>query len=137
MSFDLVVFDAASAPRQKEAFLVWYEEQAQWSEGHAYDDVGRAAPGLQAWYRKLIQTFPPTHGPDAPEDGEADEACQADYLIGSQVIHVSFGWSKAVTALQQVVEIARVNSVGFFNVSSKDKNLWLPDGAGELREVKS
>jgi hypothetical protein len=137
MSFNLVVFDPASAPRFKEAFLRWYEEQAQWSEGHAYDDVSRAATGLQAWYRDLITAFPPTHGPDAPEEGEFEDACQADYLIGSQVIHVAFGWSKAVTALQRVQDLARLHAVGFFNVSSMDKNLWVPDGKGELKEIKA
>lgn len=136
MSFKLVVFDVESAPKHKERFLGWYEEQAQWSEGHAYDTIDRAAPGLQAWYRDLIGSFPPSHGPDAPEEGEAEDACQADYLIGSQVIHVAFGWSKAVTALQRVQDLARQHGVGFFNVSSQDKNLWWPDGEGELYEVK-
>lgn len=136
MSFDLVVFDADQAPKSKEAFLAWYEEQAQWSEGHAYDDVLRATAHLQNLYRDLIEVFPPAYGPDAPEDGEAVEACQADYLIGFHMIHVAFGWSKAVTALQKVVDLARRHGVGFFNVSSKDKNLWLPNGEGELREIE-
>jgi hypothetical protein len=30
MSYDLMVFEPAGAPRTKEEFMAWYEEQTKW-----------------------------------------------------------------------------------------------------------
>jgi hypothetical protein len=34
VSFDLMVFDAAVAPRSRTAFIGWFEKQTQWQEWH-------------------------------------------------------------------------------------------------------
>jgi hypothetical protein len=34
MSYDLMVFDPAAAPRERDDFLRWYDAQTEWTEGH-------------------------------------------------------------------------------------------------------
>jgi hypothetical protein len=50
MSFDLMVFDAAAAPRSRAAFLAWYQEQTNWQESHGYNNPEIPAPALKAWF---------------------------------------------------------------------------------------
>ena len=50
MSYDLMVFDPAVAPREAEAFLQWYDAQTEWNETHDYDDPKGSVPALQAFF---------------------------------------------------------------------------------------
>ena len=38
MSYDLMVFDPASAPTGRIAFLDWFRQQTKWTESHGYND---------------------------------------------------------------------------------------------------
>ena len=53
MSFDLMVFDPAVAPRNRASFMAWYDKQAEWSEDHGYVIRPWRHPccsrGLQRW----------------------------------------------------------------------------------------
>jgi hypothetical protein len=46
MSYDILVFDPAHAPREREAFLEWWDAQAEWSEPHPYNDPAFTTPIL-------------------------------------------------------------------------------------------
>jgi hypothetical protein len=68
MSYDLMVFDPASAPRDREAFLNWYAAQTEWTEDHSYDDPRVATPALAGFFAHIVQVFPPMNGPFASND---------------------------------------------------------------------
>ena len=87
MSYDLMVFDPAAAPRERNDFLRWYEEQTEWSEGHSYDDPQVTAPALARWFAEISQTFPPMNGPYASIDFENPKV--TDYSIGRWVIYAA------------------------------------------------
>src|SRR5690606_41938535 len=55
MSFDLMVFDPGVAPRERAAFMQWYEQQNEWAEDHDYDDPALASPALQRWFADMVQ----------------------------------------------------------------------------------
>src|SRR5215470_11256866 len=78
MSYDILVFDPAHAPKEREAFLQWWDAQAEWSEPHPYNDPAFTTPSLRAWFMEMIERFPALGGPyAASRDRRA-----ADYCIG-------------------------------------------------------
>ena len=133
MSYDLMVFERTKAPRTKPEFMKWYEGQVEWSEEHDYQTPTVTSPALQNWYYAIKNTFPPLNGKDAPTDSELEENPEledmvTDYSIGRDVIYAAFAWSKADAAYELVKELAKQSDVGFFDVSSDDGDIILPDG---------
>jgi hypothetical protein len=123
MSYDLMVFDPDAAPRDRESFMAWYEEQTEWSEDHGYNDPVVSTSSLQAWFREMIQFFPAMNGPYAV-DSDASEV--ADYSVGRTVIYSAFAWSVAEQAYDKTRELAIKHRVGFFDVSSDDGEILFP-----------
>ena len=121
MSYDLLIFDSGSAPRERVAFLEWWELTAQWTEGHGYDDPEITTPELRSCYDELRKTFRNLNGLGSPTDEELKipgvEDRLTDYSIGYQVIYAGFPWSEAETAYPLVRELAVKHRVGFFDVS--------------------
>src|ERR1043166_5206101 len=58
VSYNLMVFDATVAPRDRAKFLAWFEKQCEWQESHGYIDSDTPAPGLRKWFQEIIKTFP-------------------------------------------------------------------------------
>lgn len=123
MSYDLMVFDPASAPKDRESFLAWYDQQTEWNEEHSYGDPAVTTPALQAWYRDMIQFFPAMNGPFAV-DSDASEV--TDHCVGKSVIYSTFAWSVAEQAYAKTRELAIKHGVGFFDVSSDDGEILFP-----------
>ncbi len=96
MSYDLMVFEAEGAPRDRPSFMTWYWQQTEWSEPHSYDNPEMSAPSLQTWFREMIESFPPMNGPLATDD--VDNPKVTDYSVGRQVIYAAFAWSMAEEA---------------------------------------
>lgn len=134
MSYDLMVFDASTAPRPREKFMVWYEEQTQWSESHGYDDPRVSTPALQAWFQDMISYFPPMNGPQASDD--EDDPRVTDYSVGRSVIYAAFAWSEAKPAYQRMKELAAKHRVGFFDVSATNGDIWLPAPDGRFGRLR-
>ncbi len=133
MSYDLMVFEKTKAPKTKEEFMEWFEEQAEWGEDHNYQTIGVASPALQNWFMEMKETFPPMNGEYAPDDDAlaADAGLEdrlADYCIGRNVIYVGFAWSVAEEAYEQMLALAGKHDVGFFDVSGNG-DIILPDGS--------
>lgn len=131
MSYDLLVFDAKAAPREREEFLEWYDELTGWEDG-PYDDPERASPNLRAWFMEMIRTFPPMNGLLAPRD-LVDEPRLTDYSIAPDLVYIAFSWSVAQDAFAHTKALAAKHGVGFFNVSSDTSDVWLPDGNGGMQ----
>lgn len=116
VSYDLMVFDKEQAPKDKEAFLKWYDEQTQWAEPHDYQTITTTIPALQKWYEDMVKHFPDMNAMDDDEDEEL-ESRYTDYSIGYTVIYAAFAWSVADEAYSKMKELAQKHSVGFFDVS--------------------
>jgi hypothetical protein len=76
----------------------------------------------------MFRSYPPMNGPDAPEDLPQDESSLTDYSIGEHLVYLSFAWSKASVAYDDVFRLATKHRLGLFNVSSDQSELWLPHG---------
>jgi len=124
VSYDLMVFEPAVAPTSKSEFLIWYDQQTEWTESHGYDDPAVTSPKLRQWYQAMTADFPPMNGPDRSED--FDDPKVSDYSIGQSVIYVAFAWSQAELAYKAVRAAAEAAGVGFFDASGSDAEIWLP-----------
>ena len=141
MSYDLMVFDAAAAPHERPAFIEWYHKQAEWSEGHSYDDPAVTTPALKAWYEEIRKPYPNMNGPGAANDAQIDDS--ADYSIGHHVIYAAFRWSQAEQVYPLVRVLAVKYGIGFYDVSGDegDGEIHLPgqklrsESGGVWREV--
>lgn len=125
MSYDLMVFRKEAAPKTRTDFMKWYEEQTEWTEEHSYDDPANTSTELRNWFMEMIQTFPAMNGPFASEDDENPKV--SDYSVGKDVIYVAFAWSLAEQAFNKMLELAEKHGVGFFDVSSDNGDLLLPE----------
>jgi hypothetical protein len=127
MSFDLMVFDPAVAPRERAEFMQWYATQTEWSEDHNYDDPAVASPVLQRWFAEMIEYFPPMNGPLSDPESYGPEV--TDHCIGHHVIYSAFAWSIADQAHDKMRALAIKHGVGFFHASDSPGELLFP-GAG-------
>jgi hypothetical protein len=124
MSYDLMVFAPDAAPAKKRGpFLDWYDQQAEWDEGHSYMDPAVCGPALQAFHADLVQQFPAQQEDDGPG---------TDYTIGKSVIYMTFEWDNVDSAHEAVFRLAAKHGLGFFDVSSDLAETWLPDAKGGL-----
>lgn len=135
MSYDLMVFDAASAPRKRAAFMEWYEQRQSGDEDiPPSDDPKSLTPALQAWLAEMIETFPPLNGPLA-KDENIDNPRTTDYGLGRTYVYACFAWSQAQQAHKHTVKLAEKHRVGFFNTSSGEGDVWVPGAGGQLEEL--
>jgi hypothetical protein len=121
MSYDILVFDPVHAPREREAFLQWWDAQANWSEPHPYDDPAFTTPSLRAWFMEMIERFPALGGPYAASRDQRT----ASYCIGYYLIYVAISFDKHATH-ERAFELAGKHHLGFFAASSPDGEIWLP-----------
>ncbi len=131
MSYDLMVFDPAPAPRERAAFMTWFEAQTRWEEDHGYDDPKVSSPALGAWFLEMVERYPAMNGPYAGDD--VDDPRVTDYSIGREVIYAAFAWSESSTAGETVLALAEKHGVGFFDVSAEDGGVWVPTDDGYER----
>lgn len=60
-----------------------------------------------------------------------------DHCIGQSVIYSAFNWSQCRDAYRAVFELARKHSIGFYDVSGEEGQVWLPDSKGDFVCVHS
>lgn len=137
MSYDLMVFDVAEAPKERSAFLEWYDDLTEWSEPHTHFDPAITTPPLRAWFMEMIQPFPAMNGPFRPAQEPSDPSAVTSYTICYHAIYIGFAWSKAYVGYEVVFRSAGRHGVGFFDVSSEKGEVWFPDGRGSLRLAHS
>ena len=125
MSYDLMVFEPGSAPRDRAEFMTWYKDQTQWTEPHGYNDPSVTSARLRAWYDEMTIEFPNMNGPDISDD-DVDNPKLTDYSIGQSVIYAAFAWSQAEGAYKAMRGLALKHRVGFFDVSTDEGEIWEP-----------
>ncbi|MFC3745375.1 hypothetical protein [Paenibacillus sp. GCM10012306] len=129
MSYDLMAFEPSKAPKEREAFMDWYEQQVQWSEDHEYNAPSVCSEALQHFYSELAEHFPNMNADDeifeAMEEAGTDNRL-TDYSLGSAVIYAAFAYSVAEEAYTTMRELALKHMVGFFDVSSDNGEIVFP-----------
>jgi hypothetical protein len=90
MSYDLMVFAAEAAPKEREVFMKWCKEQSKWVEDHSYDNPDVSTPALRAWFMEMIKAYPAMNGPYSSEELPEDESSVTDYSVGKFVIYACF-----------------------------------------------
>ncbi|GED70045.1 hypothetical protein BRE01_37470 [Brevibacillus reuszeri] len=129
MSYDLMAFEPSKAPKERKAFMDWYEQQVQWSEDHEYQHSSVCSEALQRFYSELSEHFPNMNVDDeifeAMEEAGTDNRL-TDYSLGSAVIYAAFAYSVAEEAYSTMRELALKHKVGFFDVSSDDGEIYFP-----------
>ena len=123
MSFDLMVFEKAKAPKDFENFMLWYSVETKWEEARDYNSLNGTSPNLSAWFTEMRSTFPAMNGEYALSDDEAFanediEQHLTDYSLGSSVIYAAFAWSLAGKARELAANLAQKYDVGFFDPQS-------------------
>ena len=134
MSYDLMVFEKNKAPGTKKEFMAWFKKQTEWNEEHDYESISVSSPALQNWFMEMKDTFPPMNGDYAPDvdvvdEDEILESHVTDYAIGREIIYAAFAWSVADEAYELMRKLAQKHDVGFFDVSSDNGDIILPDGS--------
>lgn len=120
-----MVFEPASAPKDREGFIGWFASQMDWDKDHDYNDPDACTPGLRRFFDDLRREFPPMNGPLANDD--FDDPKVTDYSIGRDALYIGFAWSEAANAFPAVFELAKKHRLGFFDVSSNDGSVWIPE----------
>ncbi len=129
-----MVFEPTVAPKRRKDFMEWYAHQTEWTEGHSYQDHEVSTERLQAWFKEMIQHFPPMNGPLASED--VDDPKVTDHCIGRHVVYSTFAWSVAEEAYPKMRELAIKHSVGFFDVSADKGEILFPKDSNESSNNK-
>ena len=124
MSYDLMVFDKESLPRNRVDFLEWFEHEV---EGENEGEVRSDSPALQAWHQEMLAAFPDINdlGDEEIADGRYGE-----YSSSTGALYVSFAWSQADLAYETVKSLAAKHGVGFFNVSAEEGEIIIPTHEG-------
>lgn len=133
MSYDLMVFKKEAAPKERKAFLQWYDEQVVLLESTNHIDCTSCSPELQEWFKDMKLIFQPINGPFV-EDRNDERA--ASFRVGDQAIYVTFSWSVADYARANVIKLAKVHGLGFFDISSPEGDIWFPRN-GKLVVIKN
>jgi hypothetical protein len=128
MSYDLMVFSPKAAPSGRDKFIKWYHQQSE-LEDHDYNNPDALDPELRAWFMEMITHYPPMNGPLQSDD--IDNPKVTDYSIGKSSIYAAFAWSEAEAAFKTTTQLVEKHKMGFFDVSSKDGKVWIPDESGK------
>lgn len=129
MSYDLLVFDPASAPGTPAALREWYDEVVRWAEGHDYADAANCAPLLQAWYRDIIIDFPALNGPDRPTNfGDIPSWTLTDYSCARHAIYV--GFARGVPGYKRARHLCEKHRIGLLEASEADGKVLGPTEGG-------
>lgn len=130
MSYDIAVFEQNVAPRTREEFINWFDNQTEWNEEHSYDDPVVSSSNLRAWFLEIILTFPTINGPYKSKIVESPQ--HTDYSIGNHIIYCSFGWAVGVQAVTTVLKLAQKHNVGIYEVSAQNGFILFPTEELEL-----
>lgn len=135
MSYDLVVFDPAAAPRDRNGFLDWIKYALSAADGPPRTDPAAASPGLWAWHRDMCEMFPAGDGPRAYDPFSTQATKNATYRFASHAILAGFHWEVSGPALYRVKKLAQAHSLGLFDASGADGAVWIASARGRFEIV--
>ena len=110
MSYDILVFDPASAPRDIEDFLAWSRGLGAGGAGVDLDDPENGTVALRNWYSDFSDRFPPMNGPLT----DADDGTTT-YRCGPSSTLAQCPDGEATKAREAGRNLASKHGVGFFD----------------------
>lgn len=122
MSYDILVFDPDSVPRDVDAFLAWTEGIGYGGAGVDLDDPENGTVALRNWYSDFTQSFPPVNGPLA----DADDGTTT-YRCGSSFTLAQCPDDETGRAVEAARNLAAKHGVGFFDPNTDDDPLFPVD----------
>lgn len=128
-----MVFKKEAAPKERKAFLQWYDEQVEFLESSNHIDCTSCSIDLQEWFKDMKLIFQPINGPFIID---VNDEKRASYCLGKQAIYVTFSWSVADFARTNVMKFAKIHGLGFFDISSPEGDIWFPR-KGKLVVIKN
>jgi hypothetical protein len=132
VSYDLLVFDPAAAPRERAAFNAWYKALMESSDGETAFELSTTSTKLQTWYHAMIADWPDMQNLSDNEidDDEFDHDRVTGYSFAKYAIYLDFRWSAAEDAYVAVRKSAVEQGVGFYDVSGDEGEgeIYFPDG---------
>lgn len=135
MSYDLMVFDPERAPRERAAFLEWFQQSPFENESDVFNDPSVCADSLRNWYLGMVNEFPDYNGDDFDDEKDDEVGDRATgYSIGPSAIYADFRWQVAEAAYDTVRRLAVEHQVGFYDVSGDDGDGEIYFPGDELRE---
>jgi hypothetical protein len=132
LSYDLLVFDPAAVPIDREAFLAWYDSRDMEAELFDPTQSEFSTPNLRSWLDDMLQTFPALNGPYSKIDQDWDDPHFTEYDINKTNIYACFAWSLAESAYNAVLSLAEKHRVAVFDVSGSEGRVWYPGNDGRL-----
>ena len=137
MSYDLIAFDPALAPRDRHDFLDWISRAFRSMDGPLGSDPARLSIELQGWHAELRQVFPSAGDPHAFAADTDGGSKNAAYRFAQHAVQASFEWSNAGPAMFRARKIAQAHRVGLFEASGADCNVWMVSNRGRFEIVHS
>jgi hypothetical protein len=126
-----MVFDPAVAPRERGAFIMWFNSVVRLQEGHMLPDPAIANPVVRAWYQETSRAFPQSLGPTMAHHQEERWAeFLTEYRFAEHAVFARFQWEVSRHAYRKAVKIARTLQVGFFDISGDEAAVWIPFEGG-------
>jgi GMP synthase-like glutamine amidotransferase len=132
MSYDLVVFDPAAAPRDRSGFLDWIKYALSAADAPLRSDPAAASPALCAWHRDMCESFPAGDGPRAYDPFSTQATKNATYRFAAHAILAGFHWEVSGAALYRVKKLAQTHGLGLFDASGADGAVWMESGRGRF-----
>ncbi|MCA9064230.1 MAG: hypothetical protein KDA96_14265 [Planctomycetaceae bacterium] len=131
MSYDLMVFDPAAAPTNRDAFLAWCNAQNDETEFFDPTCSEFSTPSLRSWLDEMLRTFPAMDGPYCSADRD-DDPHLTDYETNRTNIYACFAWSMAESAYRLVMSLAEKHGIAVYEVSAPKGRIWRPGHDGML-----
>lgn len=119
MSYDILIFDPASVPRDIEPFLAWTEGLGYGGAGLDLDDPENGTFALRSWFSDFAESFPPVNGPLA----DADDGTTT-YRCGPSFTMALCPDGEAGKAVEAGRNLARKHGVGFFDPNTDDDPIY-------------
>jgi hypothetical protein len=130
LSYDLVVFDPAAAPRDRASFLDWAKYALSAADGQSRSDLAATSSTLSAWHNGMCRMFPAGDGPRAHDPFSTQATRNATYRFASHAILAGFHWEVSGAALHHAKKLALTHGVGLFDVSGADGAVWIMSDRG-------
>ncbi|WP_379550953.1 hypothetical protein [Qipengyuania sp. DGS5-3] len=131
MSYDLLVFDQANAPRELASFENWIGDLRSAAEtGDPLEKPSREA--FQAFYDGMTGSFPDMNGPSG--EGIEDHERLTGYEFQPEYVLMDFRWSVAEDAGPVVIDFAERSGLGVYDfngalIFTDDADLGVVEGS--------
>ena len=134
MSYDLVVFNPETAPKNKEDFKTWFDKQIDLADNRSYSDLEFINKNLESCFLEIVKSFPALNGPYSNND--IDQENMTDYDVSENIICASFPWSSSDQAYNNTKQLAEKHNVGFYDVSGNE-DVFSTDDYGNFRKIQA